>query len=100
MSRFLQQLEHCFGKNAEILHNHLKQSKLKIKGFKIDPDFREDVTVVVSSFTWHLGNWVAYHADEIYKLGSIDALTAYIRVNFSNEDLKSMIYVMYILLLN
>jgi len=30
MSRFLQKLEHCSGENAEILHNHLKQSKQKI----------------------------------------------------------------------
>ena len=33
MSRFLKKLEHCSGENAEKLHNHLKQSKLEIKGF-------------------------------------------------------------------
>jgi hypothetical protein len=53
MSRFLQKLEHCSGENAEKLHNHLKLSKLKIKDFGIDPNSREGVTVVVSSFTGH-----------------------------------------------
>ena len=49
---------------------------------------KEAVTVVASSFTGSLGNWVADHTDEIFKLDSIDALTAYIRVDFSNEDLE------------
>ena len=30
MYRFLKKLEHCNGENAETLHDHLKQSKLKI----------------------------------------------------------------------
>ena len=46
--------------------------------------------VVVSSFTGHQGNWAAYHADEILKLDSIYALTAYVRVSFSNGDLEGM----------
>ena len=54
----MQKLEHCSGENAEIIHNHLKQSKLEIKRFEINPDTREVVTVVVSSFTGHLDNWV------------------------------------------
>ena len=29
MSRFLQKLEHCNGENAQTLHDHRKQSKLK-----------------------------------------------------------------------
>jgi hypothetical protein len=44
----------------------------------------------VSSFTGHFGNWAADHADDIFKLDNIDALTAYVRVNFSNEDLEGM----------
>ena len=48
----------------------------------------EAVTVVVSSFTGPLGNWAADRADEIFRLDSIDALTAYVRVRFSNEDLE------------
>ena len=44
--------------------------------------------MVVSSFTGSLGNWVADHGDEIFKLDSIDALTSYVRVSFSNEDLE------------
>jgi hypothetical protein len=32
----------------------MKQSKLKIKGFGIDPNSCEVVTVVISSFMWHL----------------------------------------------
>ncbi len=43
---------------------------------------------MVSSFTGSLGNWAADHTDEIFKLDSIDALTAYVRVSFSNEDLE------------
>ena len=64
------------------------QSKLKVKGFGVDPNSKEVVTVVVSSVTGSLGNWVADHTDEIFKLDSIDALIAYVRVSFSNEDLE------------
>ncbi len=42
----------------------------------------------MSSFTGQLGNLAADHADEIFKLNPIDALTAYVRVSFSNEDLE------------
>ena len=90
MSWFLHKLQHCSGENAEKLHNHLKQSKLKTKGFGVDPNSREAVKVAVSSFTEHLSNWSADHADEIFKLGYIGALTAYIQVTFSNEDLEDM----------
>jgi len=44
----------------------------------------------VSSFTGHLGNWAADHANEIFKLDNIDALTAYVCVSFSNEDLEGI----------
>jgi hypothetical protein len=88
MSRFLKKLELCSGENAEVFHDHLKQSKLKVKGFGVDPNFKEVVTAVVSSFTWSLGNWVDDHADEIFRLDSYDALTAYVRISFSNEDLE------------
>ena len=37
-----------------------------------------------------LGNWAADHADEIFKLDNIDALTAYVRVRFPSEDLGGM----------
>ena len=43
---------------------------------------------MVSSFTGSLGNWVAVHLDEIFRLDSIDALITYVRVSFSNEDLE------------
>ena len=43
---------------------------------------------MVSSFTGPLGNRAADHVDDIFRLASIDALTAYVRVNFSNEDLE------------
>jgi hypothetical protein len=88
LSRFLQKLELCSGENSEVLHDHLKQSKLKVKGFGIDLNSKEAVTVVVSSFTGSLGNWAADHMDEIFKLDSIDAFTAYVRVSFSNEVLE------------
>jgi hypothetical protein len=88
LSRFLQKLELCTGENAEIIHDHLKQSNLKIEGFGVDPNSKEAVTVVVSSFTGSLGDWAADHYDDIFKLDSIDAWTAYVRVSFSNEDLE------------
>ena len=62
--------------------------KLKIKSLGIDPNSRGVVTVVGSSFTGHLGNWAADHADEIFNLDIIDALTAYVRVSFPNMDLR------------
>jgi len=49
MSRFLRKLEHCSGENAEVLENHSKQSKSKIKGLEVEPNSRETVIVVVSS---------------------------------------------------
>jgi hypothetical protein len=88
LSRFLHKLELCSGENAKVLHDHLKQSKYKVKGFGVDPNPKEVVTVLVSSFTGSLGDWVADHTDEIFKLDSIDALTAYVRVGFSNEGLE------------
>ncbi len=48
---FLQKHGHCFGENAEALYSHLKKTKLKIKGFVIEPNSREIDTVVLSSFT-------------------------------------------------
>ncbi len=45
----------------------------------------------MSSFTGKLGNWAADHVEEIFQLNSIDALTAYVRVSFSNEDLEGKI---------
>ena len=42
----------------------------------------------MSSFTGQLGNRAANNAEEIFKLDNIDALTAYVRINFSNEDLE------------
>ncbi len=89
LSRFLQKFKHCTGEDAEKLHDTLKQSQLKVKGLEIDPNSREVVTVVMSSFTVQLGNWAADHAKEIFKLNSVDALmTAYVRVSFTNEDLE------------
>ncbi len=85
---FNQKLTPCTGEDAEELHDNLKQSKLKYKGFGIDPNPREAVTVVVSSLTEKFGNWDADHVEEIFQLNSIDALTAYVRVNFSNEDME------------
>ncbi len=56
MSRFLQRIEHCNGEDLVKLNNHLKQSRLKIQGFGINPDFNQIVVVLVSSFTGKLGN--------------------------------------------
>ena len=80
-------MELCSGEDGEVLHDNLKQLKLKVKEFGVDPYPKEVVTVVVSSFTESLGDWAAAHANEIFKLDSIDALTAYVRISFSNEDL-------------
>ena len=81
-------MELCSGENPEIFHEHVKRSKLKVLEFGVDPNSREAVTVIVSSFSGSLGSWVADHADEIFKLDSIDALTTYVRVSFPNEDLE------------
>ena len=66
----------------------MKQSKLKVKGLGIHPSSKEVVTVVASSFTGTSGNWAADHANDIFRLESIYALTAYVRVGFSNENLE------------
>ena len=84
MYRSLQKLEHCSGDDAG------KITKLKIKGFGIDPNGRKIVTVIVSTFTGHLGNLAADQANKIFLLDNIDASTAYVRVSFSNEDLEGM----------
>jgi hypothetical protein len=66
LSRFLHKLIPCNGEDAEELHDILKHSKLKVKGFGIDPDSRGAITVVVSSFTGELGNWAADYVEEIF----------------------------------
>ncbi len=65
LSPFLQKLTPCTCEDAEELHDTLKQSKLIVKGFGIDPNSREAVTVVVSSFTGQLSNWASDHVEEI-----------------------------------
>jgi hypothetical protein len=57
LSHLLQKLTSCTGEDAEELHDTLKQSKLKVKGFGIDLYSREGVTVVVSSFAEKMDNW-------------------------------------------
>ncbi len=91
MSRFVQKLEHCTGENAEVLRDHLKQTKFKIKGFGIDPNSREAVMVELSSFTRQLIIWVAAHADGIFKLDSVDAFTAYFCVRFPMRTWRARI---------
>ncbi len=91
--QILQKLEHCASENAEALHDHLKQLKRIIKRFGIDPNSREVVTIVVSFFTGQLGNWAVVHAGDIFKFNSVDALTAYVRVSFSSEDLEGEIFI-------
>ena len=88
MSRFLQKLEHCNGEDSTKLHNHLKQLKSKIQGFGINPDSKQGVVVLVSSFTGKLGNWASDHSTEIYELATVDDLIDYIRVGFSIEDVE------------
>ncbi len=59
----------------------------------MDPNSREGVTAVVSSLTGQLSNRAADHADEIFKLNSVDALTAYVRVSSFTENLKGEKYI-------
>ncbi len=84
----MQKLKHCTGEDTEELHETLKHLNLKVRGYGIDPNSREAVTVVVSSLMGQLGKSAANHAEEIIKLNSIDALTAYVRVSFTNKDLE------------
>ena len=54
MSRFLQKMEHCNGEDSIKLNNHLKQSRLKIQGLRINPDSNQAVVVffLVYMKTW------------------------------------------------
>jgi len=65
MSRFLQKMEHCNGEDSIKLNNHLKQSRLKIKGFGINPDSNQAIVVLVSSFIGKLDNWTSDRSAEI-----------------------------------
>ncbi len=60
----------------------MKQSKLKIQEFGINPDSNQAVVVLVSSFTCKLGNWASDHSAEIYDLKTLDELIDYVRVVF------------------
>jgi hypothetical protein len=40
-----------------------------------------------------MGNWAADHADDIFKLVNIDALTANFHASFSNENWRVRIYI-------
>jgi len=88
VSRFLQKMEHCNGEDSVKLNNHLKQSRLKIHGFGIDPDSNQAVVILVSSFTCKLGNLAADHNAEIYGLQTLNDLITYVRVGFSIEDVE------------
>ncbi len=88
MSQFLQKLEHRNGDDSTKLHSRFKQSRLKIRGFWINPNSEQDVVVLVSSFTWKLGNWASDHITEIYELKTMEELIAYIRVGFSIENVE------------
>ena len=88
MSRFLQKLEHCNGDDSIKLHNQLTQSKLKIRGFCINPKSNQGVVVLVSSLTGKLGDWASNHSSEIYETRTMDELINYVRVNYSIEDIK------------
>jgi hypothetical protein len=81
-------MEHCNGEDSIKLNNHLKQSRLKIQGFGINPDSNQAVVVLVSSFTCKLGNWASDNSAEIYNLKALDELVAYVRVGFSIEDVE------------
>ncbi len=43
--RFLQKMKHCNGEDSVKLNNHLKQSRLKIQGFGINPDSNQAVVI-------------------------------------------------------
>ncbi len=88
MSRFLEKMEHSHGEDSIKLNNHLKQSKMKIQGFEINPDSNRAVVVLVSSFTSKPGNWASDHSAEIYDLKTLDELIAYVRVVFPIEDVE------------
>ena len=88
MSRFLQELEYINKEDSTKLHNHLKQSRLKIREFGINPDSKQIVVVLVSSFTRKQGKWASYHSTEIYNIATVDDLIDYIRVGFSIEDVE------------
>ncbi len=89
MIRFLQKIEHCNGEDSVKLNKHLKQSRLKIQGFGINPDTNQAVVVLVSSFTGKLGNWASDHSAEIYDMKTtLDELIAYVRVGFLIEDVE------------
>jgi hypothetical protein len=94
VSRFLQKMEHCNGEDSVKLNNHLKQSRLKIQGFGINPDSNQAVVILVSSFTGKLGNWASDHTAEIYALQTLDELIAYVRVGFSIEDVEGKICIL------
>ena len=93
LSHFLQKLDNSSGENAENLNDNFKHSNLQIKGFRLYPNSRGANTVVVSFFSGPLGNWAYDHVDEIFRLDSIDALTAYVCVSFSNETWRARIYI-------
>ncbi len=81
-------MEHCNGEDTIKLNKHLKQSKIKIQGFGINPNSNQAVVVLVSSFTCKLGNWTSDHSAEIYDLATFDELIAYVRVDFFIEDVE------------
>ncbi len=59
-----------------------------IQGFRINPDSKHVVFVLVSSFTGKLGNWASDHNTKIYDLATLDDLIDYIRIGFSIEDVE------------
>jgi hypothetical protein len=66
---------------------YLKQSKLKIQGFGINPNLNHVFLVPVSSVTYKLGDWASDHNTEIYDMKTMDDLINYVRASFSIENI-------------
>ena len=86
-------LEHCNGDDSTKLHNHLKQVERKIRGSGINPDSNQDVVVLVSSFSSKIGDQASNNNSEIYEVRRMDELIKYVRVGFSIEDIKEIVYI-------
>jgi hypothetical protein len=76
------------GENDDILHDHLKRAKIKVKNSGINVNSREVVCILVDYFAGRLGKWVSGRPSHIRKLNIVGVLVGYVRGDLTIVDLK------------
>jgi hypothetical protein len=92
MHHFLHKLYTYLGESVEVLHDHLKYSKVKIPRFGIDLNSCQVVMAIALSFKRKPDNCGSDNAYKICSLKFVYVLCSYLLVSLSIEDLEGGSY--------